>query len=78
PSAWIEILYLGIMSSGVAYTLQIIAQKNTNPTVASILMSLESVFAMLCGAIFSRTVPEPKKIIGAVIIFVALKQQKSQ
>ena len=72
PSAWIEILYLGIMSSGVAYTLQIIAQKNTNPTVASILMSLESVFAMLCGAVFSQTMPQPKKVLGAVIIFTAV------
>ena len=72
PSAWIEILYLGIMSSGVAYTLQIIGQKNTNPTVASILLSLESVFAMVCGALFSRTMPEPKKILGAVIIFAAV------
>ncbi len=72
PSAGIEILYLGIMSSGVAYTLQIIAQKNTNPTVASILLSLESVFAMICGAVFSHTMPEPKKIIGAAIIFAAV------
>ncbi|MBQ3184174.1 MAG: DMT family transporter [Clostridia bacterium] len=72
PSAWIEILYLGIMSSGVAYTLQIIGQKNTNPTVASILLSLESVFAMICGAIFSQTMPDSKKILGAVIIFAAV------
>lgn len=72
PSAWIEILYLGIMSSGVAYTLQIIGQKNTNPTVASILLSLESVFAMICGSIFSGTIPEQRKIVGAVIIFVAV------
>lgn len=72
PCAWIEILYLGIMSSGVAYTLQIIGQKNTNPTVASILLSLESVFAMICGAVVSQVLPEPKKIIGAVIIFAAV------
>lgn len=72
PSAWGEILYLGIMSSGVAYTLQIIGQKKTNPTVASIILSLESVFAMLCGAIFSGTIPESKKILGAAIIFAAV------
>ncbi len=72
PSAWGSILYLGIMSSGVAYTLQIIGQKNTNPTVASILLSLESVFAMMCGAIFSRTMPDGKKILGAAIIFAAV------
>lgn len=85
PSCYLEILYLGIMSSGVAYTLQIIAQKNTTPTVASILMSLESVFAMVCGAIFAQTMPEDKKILGAFIIFVAViltqiptKTQKSE
>ena len=72
PSAWLEILYLGIMSSGVGYTLQIIAQKHTNPTVASLLMSLESVFAMVCGAIFSQTVPQGRKILGAAIIFAAV------
>ena len=72
PSAWGSILYLGIMSSGVAYTLQIIGQKKTNPTVASILLSLESVFAMICGAIFSHTMPDGKKIFGAVIIFAAV------
>ncbi len=72
PNAWLEILYLGIMSSGVGYTLQIIAQKHTNPTVASLLMSLESVFAMVCGAVFSQTIPATRKIIGAVIIFAAV------
>lgn len=72
PSAIGSILYLGIMSSGVAYTLQIIGQKNTNPTVASILLSLESVFAMICGAIFSQTMPDGKKILGAAIIFAAV------
>ncbi len=72
PNAAIEILYLGIMSSGVGYTLQIIAQKHTNPTVASLLMSLESVFAMMCGAIYSQQIPGMRKILGAVIIFIAV------
>ena len=67
-----EILYLGLMSSGVGYTLQIIAQKYTNPTVASLLMSLESVFAMVCGAIYSQQIPGERKITGAVIIFIAV------
>ena len=47
--AWLPIAYAGILSSGVAYTLQIITQKHLNPTVASLLMSLESVFAALTG-----------------------------
>ena len=46
---WLPILYSGVMSCGVAYTLQIIAQKNTEPTVASLILSLESVFALLAG-----------------------------
>ena len=47
--SWRPIVYAGVLSSGVGYTLQIIAQKNTDPTVASLLMSLESVFAVLAG-----------------------------
>ena len=49
PSAWIPILYAGIMSCGVGYTGQIIGQKGMNPTVASLLLSLESVFSVLAG-----------------------------
>lgn len=67
-----DILYLGIMSSGIAYTLQVIAQKDTSPTVASLIMSLESVFAMIFGALEAQTVPEDRKILGAVIIFAAV------
>ena len=72
PKAWLDILYLGIMSSGLGYTFQIIAQKDTNPTVASLLMSLESVFAMFFGAIYVHEIPAPRKLIGAVIIFTAV------
>ena len=50
--AWMPILYAGILSSGVGYTLQIIGQKGLNPTMASLLMSLESVFSVLAGWIF--------------------------
>jgi drug/metabolite transporter (DMT)-like permease len=56
-SSWLPILYAGIMSCGVAYTLQIIAQRDTDPTIASIILSLESVFALLTGiAILSEQV----------------------
>ena len=48
-SAWLPIAYAGVLSSGVAYTLQIVGQKYTRPTVASLVMSLESVFAVLSG-----------------------------
>ncbi len=55
-----SVFYAGIMSSGIAYTLQIVAQKNLNPTVASLLMSLESVFAALAGAFFGEILKEIK------------------
>lgn len=72
PKALKDLVYLGVMSSGVAYTLQIIAQKNTSPTVASLIMSLESVFAMVFGALVVREMPEGRKIFGAAIIFTAV------
>ncbi|MBR5516316.1 MAG: DMT family transporter [Clostridia bacterium] len=72
PQAIKDIVYLGVMSSGVAYTLQIIGQKNTSPTVASLIMSLESVFAMIFGALVVMEIPEGRKIFGAAIIFTAV------
>ncbi len=47
--AWIAILYAGVCSCGIAYTLQIVGQQGVNPTIASLLMSLESVFSVLAG-----------------------------
>ena len=67
----IPILYAGLLSSGVAYTLQIVAQKNTNPTVASVVMSLESVFAVLSGAIFGE-IMSGREIVGCVLMFAAV------
>lgn len=67
----IPILYAGLLSSGVAYTLQIVAQKRTNPTVASVVMSLESVFAVISGAVFGELM-DSKEIIGCVLMFIAV------
>lgn len=67
----IPILYAGLLSSGVAYTLQIVAQKDTNPTVASVIMSLESVFAVLSGALFGE-VMSGREIVGCVLMFAAV------
>lgn len=67
----IPILYAGLLSSGVAYTLQIVAQKETNPTVASVVMSLESVFAVLSGALFGE-VMSGREIVGCVLMFIAV------
>ena len=70
--ALISILYTGVMSSGVAYTLQIVGQKDVNPTVASLLMSLESVFSVLAGWIILGEALNTKEIFGCVLIFSAI------
>ncbi len=48
-AAWMPILYAGVMSCGVAYTLQIVGQKGMNPTVASLILSMESVISVIAG-----------------------------
>ena len=71
-AAWLPLLYAGVLSCGVAYTLQIIAQKNTDPTVASLILSLESVFAALAGWILINETLSPKEIFGCVLVFTAI------
>lgn len=71
-SAAPQILYLGIMSSGVAYTLQIVGQKFAEPAVASISMSLESVFAALGGWFISGNSLSSREILGCALVFVAI------
>ena len=66
------ILYAGIMSCGVAYTLQILGQKHTNPTLATMLMSLESVFAALSGWLILGEKLSIKEFFGRVLIFAAV------
>lgn len=68
----LPILYLGIMSSGVAYTLQIVGQKYAEPAVASITMSFESVFAVLGGVLFSSGTLKTNEILGCALMFVAI------
>ncbi len=68
----VPILYAGIMSCGVAYTLQIIGQKYAEPTVASIVMSLESVFAALAGWIILNQAMSLREIFGCVLMFGAI------
>lgn len=71
-AARIPILYAGIMSSGVAYTLQIIGQKNLPPTPASLLMSLESVFSALAGFVILHQVLSTNELIGCVLVFAGV------
>jgi drug/metabolite transporter (DMT)-like permease len=65
------ILYVGIFSSGVAYTLQIVGQKYAEPTVASIVMSLESVFGALAGALILFEFPSLPELAGCALMFTA-------
>lgn len=66
------ILYVGIFSSGIGYTLQILAQKDSNPTVISLLMSLESVFAVLAGAIILGDQMSGKEYLGCLLMLTAV------
>ncbi len=67
-----SILYAGFLSSGVGYTLQSVAQKGLNPTIASIAMSLESVFSALCGFIVLGQALKPRELMGCIIMFAAI------
>lgn len=71
-AAWLPILYAGVLSSGVAYTLQIVGQKNYNPTVATLLLSLESVFSVLTGWLVLHQKLTARELSGCVLIFVAV------
>ncbi len=69
---WAPLLYIGVFSSGIAYTLQIIAQKDANPTVVTLLLSLESVFAVLTGWILLGDTLSTREIGGCVLMFFAV------
>lgn len=70
--AAVPICYSGILSCGVAYTLQIIGQKYTKPTVASLIMSLESVFAVLAGILILKEIPTQREALGCILMFLAI------
>ena len=67
-----SLLYSGIMSCGIAYTLQIVGQKNASPVVASLLMCLESVFAVITAAIILHENLLPREMAGCLIMFAAI------
>lgn len=71
-AALVPILYAGICSDGIAYTFQIIAQKTTDPTVASILMSLESVFAAIGGWLILSESLSAVELLGCALVFAAV------
>lgn len=71
-TVWGSLLYAGILSCGVAYTIQAVAQDEVNPTVASLIMSLESVFSTLSGWIVLHQMLTGRELLGCAIIFCAV------
>ncbi len=71
-AALVPILYGGLLSVGVAYTLQVVAQKNAKPSHAAILLSMESVFGALGGAMFLGERIGSRGLVGCVLIFIAI------
>ena len=70
--AWLPICYAGIMSSGVGYTLQAVAQKKCDPTLASMVMCLESVFSAIFGWLILHQALSLREGIGCIFMFVAI------
>lgn len=71
-SAWMPILYAGVFSCGVAYTLQIVGQKGMNPTVASLILSLESCISVIAGWLILGQQLSGREIFGCVLMFAAI------
>lgn len=70
--AWIPLLYAGLLSSAVGYTLQCVGQQDVNPTIATLLMSMESVFSALAGWVMLNQSLSPRELAGCVLIFAAV------
>ncbi len=70
--AWLPLLYTGVLSSGVAYTLQIIGQRGLNPTLAALIMSLESCFSVISGWIILNQALSFRELTGCIIMFAAI------
>lgn len=70
--AWMPLAYAGVLSCGVAYTLQVVAQKNTDPTIASLILSMESVFSALTGWIILGERLSGRELFGCLLVFAAV------
>ena len=70
--AWIPILYAGALSSGVGYTLQIVGQKGMNPTVASLILSLESTISVIAGWLILGQELSARELIGCAMVMIAI------
>ncbi|MBQ7637408.1 MAG: DMT family transporter [Clostridia bacterium] len=71
-AAIIPLLYSGLLSCGIAYTFQVVGQKYTEPTLASLIMCMESVFGVLSAAVILRQIPSGREIIGCALMFAAI------
>lgn len=71
-AAWKPILYAGVLSSGAGYTLQIVGQKGMNPTVASLILSLESVVSVLAGMLLLNQHLTSRELLGCAFMFIAI------
>lgn len=70
--AWMPIVYAGVLSCGVAYTLQIVGQKGMNPTVASLILSMESVISVIAGWLILHQRLSGRELLGCVLMFAAI------
>lgn len=70
--AWVPVLYAGVLSCGVAYTLQIVGQKGMNPTVASLILSLESVVSVIAGWLILGQALSARELAGCALMFAAI------
>ncbi len=70
--AWVPVLYAGVFSCGVGYTLQIIGQRGLNPTVASLILSLESVVSVIAGWLILHQAMSGRELSGCVLMFAAI------
>ena len=71
-ACWLPLGFAGILSMGVAYSLQIVGQKNLEPTTASLIMSLESVFAALGGWLILHNTMTPRELLGCGLVFAGV------
>lgn len=71
-ACWLPLCYAGVLSMGVAYTLQIVGQKALEPTTASLIMSLESVVAALCGWLILKEIMTGTELLGSGLVFAAV------
>ena len=71
-SAWVPLLYAGVLSCGVGYTLQIVGQRHIDPTIASLILSLESVISVLAGWALLGQKLTLRELIGCILVFVPL------